>query len=142
MNIVKNLVDKSKYSIKCPYEMKATRIVVHETANDAPAKNEVSYMKSNNEQKSFHYAVDDIEVVQGIPEDRNAWHSGDGANGKGNREGLSIEICYSKSGGERWKKAIDNAATFIAQKLKKNGWGVDKVTKHKDYSGKNYPCYG
>ena len=39
MNIVKNLVDKSKYSIKCPYEMEPTRIVVHNTANDAPALN-------------------------------------------------------------------------------------------------------
>lgn len=38
MNIVKNLVDKSKYGIKCLYEMKPTRIVVHNTANDASAK--------------------------------------------------------------------------------------------------------
>ena len=35
--------------------------------------------------------------VQGIPENRNAWASGDG-HGKGNMEGIHIEICYSKSG--------------------------------------------
>lgn len=138
MNIVQNLVSKSKYSIKCPYPMTATRIVVHETANDASAKNEIAYMIRNNNTTSFHFAVDDKEVVQGIPLDRNAFHAGDG-NGKGNREGIAIEICYSKSGGDRWRKAVDNAARFIAEMLKERGWGIDKVTKHQDYNGKNCP---
>ena len=139
MTVVKNLVSESKYNIKCPYEMKAKKIVVHETANDASARDEISYMISNNNEVSFHYAVDDVEVVQGVPENRNAWHAGDGGKGKGNREGLAIEICYSKSGGERWHKAIENAAQFIADKLKERGWGIDKVTKHQDYSGKHCP---
>lgn len=138
MKIIKNLVDKIKYRIKCPNAMKATRIVVHETANDASAKNEIAYMRSNDKESSFHFAVDDKQVVQGIPLDRNAWHAGDG-NGKGNREGIAVEICYSKSGGERWLKSVHNAALFIAELLKERGWGVDKVTKHQDYSGKNCP---
>lgn len=139
MNIIKNLVDPSKYSIKCPYEMKPTRIVVHNTANDASAKNEVAYMIRNNNQVSFHYAVDDKQVVQGIPENRNAWHSGDGGNGKGNREGIAIEICYSKSGGAKFNKAEENAVELIVDILKRYGWGVDKVTKHQDYNGKYCP---
>lgn len=138
MNIIKNLVDESKYGVKCPNTMTATRIVVHETANDASAKNEISYMRSNDKETSFHFAVDDKEIVQGIPLDRNAWHAGDG-NGKGNREGIAVEICYSKSGGERWQKSVDNAAKFIAELLKERSWGIDKVTKHQDYSGKNCP---
>ncbi len=138
MKIIKNLVDKKNYGIKCPYAMKATRIVVHETANDASAENEIAYMIRNNNETSFHFAVDDKQVVQGIPLDRNAWHAGDG-NGKGNREGIAVEICYSKSGGERWQKSVDNAARFIVELLKERGWGVDKVTKHQDYSGKNCP---
>ena len=138
MKIVKNLVDESKYTIKCPYKMSATRIVIHETANDASAQNEVSYMRNNSLEKSFHFAVDDKEIIQGIPIDRNAWHAGDG-NGKGNREGIAIEICYSKSGGERWQKSVENAAELTAQLLKERGWGTEKVTKHKDYSGKNCP---
>lgn len=139
MNIVKNLVPESKYSIKCPYAMTPTRIVVHNTANDATAKNEIAYMIRNNNQVSFHYAVDDKEVVQGIPENRNAWHSGDGGNGKGNREGIAIEICYSKSGGTKFSKAEENAAELIADILKRYGWGIDKVTKHQDYNGKYCP---
>ena len=139
MNIVKNLVSESKYSVKCPYAMTPEFIVVHNTANDASAQNEVKYMISNNNQVSFHFAVDDKEIVQGLPLDRNAWACGDGANGKGNREGIQIEICYSKNGGIRFENAEKNAAKFIAQLLKERGWGVDKVKKHQDFSNKYCP---
>ena len=139
MNIVKNLVSQSKYSVKCPYSMTPEFIVVHNTANDASAQNEVKYMISNNNQVSFHFAVDDKEIVQGLPLDRNAWACGDGANGKGNRKGIQIEICYSKSGGARFENAEKNAAKFIAQLLKERGWGVDKVKKHQDFSNKYCP---
>lgn len=139
MNIIKNLVSESKYSVKCPYVMIPEFIVVHNTANDAPAANEIKYMISNNNQVSFHFAVDDKEIVQGLPTDRNAWACGDGANGKGNRKGIQIEICYSKNGGARFENAEKNAAKFIAQLLKERGWGVDKVKKHQDFSNKYCP---
>lgn len=130
----------AKYPIKCPYVMNPTRIVIHNTANDAPAENEIRYMQSNNAQTSFHYAVDEKEAVQGVDLWRNAWHAGDG-NGKGNREGIAIEICFSKSGGTRFEKAEENAAELTAKLLLDFGWGIDKVTKHQDYSPwKNCPA--
>lgn len=127
-----------KIGIKCPYAMTPTRIVIHNTANDASAENEIAYMHSNNKEVSFHFAVDDKEIVQGIDLNRNAWHASDG-NGKGNREGIAIEICYSKSGGDRWLKALDNAAELTAKLLNDYGWGIDRVTKHQDY-GKHKHC--
>ena len=136
--IRENLVPKDKYAIKCPYTRTPTRVVIHNTANDAPAANEISYMRYNDLEISFHYAVDDVNIVQGIPESRNAWASGDG-HGKGNMEGIHIEICYSKSGGKKFDKAEQNAAEFTASLLKKYGWGIDKVTKHRDYDGKYCP---
>ena len=139
MNIIKNIVPQEKYNVKCPYSMIPERIVVHNTANDASARNEIAYMISNNQEVSFHYAVDDKEVVQGIPENRNAWHSGDGENGVGNRQGIAIEICYSKSGGDRFAQAEKNAVELIVDIIKRYGWGIDKVTKHQDYSGKYCP---
>ncbi|MFY9378213.1 MAG: N-acetylmuramoyl-L-alanine amidase, partial [Peptococcia bacterium] len=78
MEVIRNLVLPGKYSIKCPYTMTPEFIVVHNTANDASARNEVAYMIGNDNKVSFHYAVDDKEIVQGIPENRNAWHAGDG----------------------------------------------------------------
>lgn len=139
MKITKNLVPLWNYPNKCPYTMKPTRIVVHNTYNDASASDEVAYMIRNSNLVSFHYAVDDKEVVQGIEENRSSWNAGDGAKGKGNREGIAIEICYSKSGGDRFIKAEQNAVELIVDILKRYGWGIDKVTKHQDYSGKYCP---
>lgn len=138
VEIVKKIVPESKWGIKCPYSMTPTRIVVHNTANDATALNEIAYMTNNDYETSFHYAVDDKMIVQGIEENRNGWHASDG-NGKGNREGIAIEICYSKSGGARFDKAEENAVDLIVDILKRYGWGVNKVTKHQDYTNKYCP---
>ena len=132
VNIRKIECPSNKLKIKCPYAMKPTLVVIHNTANDASAENEIAYMHRNNMETSFHFAVDDKEAVQGIDLNRNAWHASDG-NGKGNREGIAIEVCYSKSGGERWLKAVENAAELTAKLLKDYGWGIDRVTKHQDY---------
>ncbi|OUA65062.1 N-acetylmuramoyl-L-alanine amidase, partial [Bacillus thuringiensis serovar bolivia] len=64
MEIRKKLVDPSKYGTKCPYTMSPEFITVHNTYNDATADNEVSYMIRNDNQVSFHIAVDDKEAVQ------------------------------------------------------------------------------
>ncbi|MEC1007921.1 N-acetylmuramoyl-L-alanine amidase [Bacillus subtilis] len=140
ISVRKNLVAASKYSVKCPYSMDAKYITFHNTANDASADAEIRYMIGNNNEVSYHFAVDDKEVVQGIPTDRNAWHTGDG-NGadSGNRTSIGVEVCYSKSGGARYKAAEKLAIKFIAQLLKERGWGVDRVRKHQDWSGKYCP---
>lgn len=139
MNIRQMLVSPSKYNIKCPYAMTPKYITIHNTANDASANNEVSYMINNNYEVSFHYAVDDKEAVQAIPENRNAWHCGDGGSGTGNRYSIGIEICYSKSGGNRFIQAEKNAAYLTATLLKKYGWGIDRVKRHYDWSNKYCP---
>ncbi|MCI3197617.1 LysM peptidoglycan-binding domain-containing protein [Bacillus sp. HU-1818] len=135
----KNLVSEDKYKLKCPNAMSAEYITIHNTANDAPAKNEISFMKNNTSSTSFHFAVDDKEVRQGIPTNRNAWHTGDGKYGTGNRKSIGVEICYSKSGGAKYKAAEALAIKFVAQLLKERGWGVDRVRKHQDWNGKYCP---
>lgn len=137
--LVQNLVSQDKYGVKCPYAMTPKGICVHNTANDASAKNEISYMKSNNNEVSYHIAIDDIESIQGIPFNRNAWHAGDGGNGDGNRNYIAIEICYSKSGGEKFTSAEKRATKEIASLLKEYGWNISNVKKHQDFSGKYCP---
>lgn len=132
------LCPTNKCSIKCPYTMNAEYITVHNTANDASAKSEITYMLSNNNCTSFHVAVDDIEVIQAISFNRNAFHAGDG-NGRGNRTSIGIEICYSKSGGTRFDKAEENAAKYIAQLLAERKWGIERVRTHQSWSGKYCP---
>ena len=136
--IVKNLVASNKYWCKCPYSMKPQWITVHNTANDASAANEVKYMKSNTNKTSFHFAVDDKQIVQGVPCSRNAFHAGDGS-GDGNRKSIGVEICYSKSGGKRFEAAEENAAGLIAYLMHTYDIPLSRVVRHKDWSGKNCP---
>ena len=134
-----NLVSSSKYSIKCPYPMKPRYVVCHNTANDASATNEVSYMIRNNNSVSYHLAVDDTYVIQGIPFNRNAWHAGDGSSGLGNRYGIAVEICYSKSGGPKYTAAEENAVYVMARLLYQYDLGIDALKQHADFSAKNCP---
>ena len=52
---------------------------------------------------------------------------------------INIEICYSKSGGEKFDAAEDLAAAYIAYLLKQYGWGIDRVYKHQDFANKYCP---
>lgn len=143
------LCPQDRYSIKCPFTRTPAMIVVHNTGNCAPAENEVSYMINRPEEVSFHYAVDDMEAIQALPLNRNAWASGDG-RGTGNMYGIHIEICYSqyyrektslseKQVYDKFAVAERNAAQLIASLLKQYGWGIDRVTKHQDYDKKYCP---
>lgn len=132
------LLSPTKYSLKSPYSMTPKFITIHNTANDAPAVNEANYHNSNNNQVSFHYAVDDKEAIQVLPDNRNGWHCGDG-QGNGNRKSIGIEICYSKSGGARYTKAESNAVELTAHLLKKHNLPVSAVKQHYDWSKKNCP---
>ena len=60
--IRENLLSSAKYDLKVPVESCAKDmkyIVVHNTANDASAANEVAYMIRNDSSTSFNAAVDD-----------------------------------------------------------------------------------
>jgi N-acetylmuramoyl-L-alanine amidase len=139
IKVRKHLVPKSKWDIKCPYPLDAEFITYHNTYNDVRAYNEVNYMITNNNQVSYHFAIDEIEVVQGIETNRNAWACGDGGSGTGNRKSISVEVCYSKNGGAKYDKAEKLANKFIAQLLFERGWGVDRVKPHQYWSGKFCP---
>lgn len=135
------LIDPSKYGVKCPYAMTPKGICIHNTANDASAKSERNNVNrwDNNAEVSFHIVVDDEEAIQLIPLNRNAWHAGDGGSGNGNRNYIAIEICYSKSGGDKFINAEKRAAKEVAALLKQYGWGIDKIKKHQDFSNKYCP---
>ncbi|MEE0752567.1 MAG: hypothetical protein U0O00_07600, partial [Frisingicoccus sp.] len=47
--------------------------------------------------------------------------------------------CFSLSGGERFIQAEKNTAEFIAEILKRKGWGIERVKKHQDWNGKYCP---
>ncbi len=139
MEIKKMLVPESRYSALCPYEMNPTEITFHNTYNDAPAINERNNVANNSTGTSFHVAVDDKEAIQLIPYNRNAWHAGDGTNGRGNRHSIGVEICYSLSGGDRYRKAELNAIKVIRQLMDQFNIPIERVKTHQERNGKYCP---
>ncbi|MDB8439123.1 peptidoglycan recognition protein family protein [Turicibacter sanguinis] len=136
----KQFVSKDKYPIKCPYPMKVSYITVHDTGNCGPAVNEIKYMVTNNHQVSFHLAVDEAEVIQGLPLDRNSWACGDGANGIGNRQSINVEICRPTHVNQSlYRRAEENAVYVVARLLYENQLSIEKLKKHQDWSGKTCP---
>lgn len=146
------LVPSSKYGVKCPYPMKAKKITIHNTDNEMPADNEIRYMISNNNSTSYHVAVDEKEAIQGLPFNRNGWHSGDGANGYGNRNTIAFEICRNY---DRTRKTTDlfdplkkyfdlavlNTIKVVAQVCVNENIvaSFGNIKQHYDWNGKNCP---
>ncbi len=141
MSLIKNLIPESQYPTKCPYSMQPKGVCIHNTGNDASAENERDNLArpDNKAEVSFHIAIDDKEAIQCIPFNRNAWHAGDGGNGEGNRNYIAVEICYSKSGGDKFINAEKRAAKEVATLLKEYGWTINNVKKHQDFSNKYCP---
>lgn len=137
--IRENLLSPSKYDLKVPVESCAKDmkyIVIHNTGNDASAANEVAYMIRNDSAVSFNVAVDEKEIVIGIPLNRGAFAAGPR---DGNAHGIHIEICWSLSGGAKFDKAEKNAAEYAAKLLKERGWDISHLKKHQDFDGKYCP---
>ena len=140
LKLVKMLVPSTKYDVKCPYNMVPEFVTIHNTANNASALAEISFMIGNWNEVSYHWAVDDVQAIQSIEHNRNGWHSGDGGNGTGNRKSIGIEICHSLTpGNPKYAKSEDNGAKLTAIILYQYGWGVDRIRKHQHWSGKYCP---
>ena len=154
LTIKQSLVDKSLYGYKCHYVMTPEFVVIHNagTNGNPSAENLNSAMKKNQEQKSWHFSIDENGAVQGLPINRNGWHAGDGGDGDGNRKGIAIEICrdmyddgsntYKLTKGiadERFDKTKDNGALLAAIILNKYGWDISHVKKHQDFMDKYCP---
>jgi N-acetylmuramoyl-L-alanine amidase CwlA len=140
LKLVKMLVPTAKYGIKCPYDMIPEFVTIHNTANNASALAEISYMIGNWDEVSYHWAVDDVQAIQAIEHNRNGWHSGDGGKGTGNLKSIGIEICHSLTpGNPKYAKSEDNGAKLTAIILHQYGWGIDRIRKHQDWSLKYCP---
>ena len=139
VQIRQSLMPITSYYKKSSYgSIAPTSITIHNTYNDASASFEIAYMKrlDTGTNVSFHYAVDETEVVQGLPENRSAIHAGTRA---GNTTSLSIEICRSLSGGDKFIQAEKNGAWLAAKILHERGWDISHVRTHQSWSGKFCP---
>jgi len=118
-------------------------ITVHDTANTntgADAAAHAAYLKGDQAAGlpvSWHFTVDDRQIVQHLPLREVGWHAGDGSNGTGNRSSIGIEICENKDG--KREKAEANAAWLVANLLQELELGIDRIVQHHKWNGKNCP---
>ena len=118
-------------------------ITIHETGNiskGADAAAHASYVKSDsaaNDYVSWHYTVDDHDIVQHIPDGETAYHAGDGKDGPGNNTTIGIEICVNPDGD--FEKAKENAASLVRLLMSEHGLDIADVVQHNHWSGKDCP---
>ena len=133
-------LSSAKYPRKSPYAMTPQGIVVHNTAGDASAAEEAAAMVGNSSAVSFHVVIDEEYAVECIPFSRNAFHAGDGAQGYANRNLIGIEIARSaEESGDRFRRAEENAALYIAHVCVQYGWTSAQLHQHNWYSATECP---
>ena len=133
--ILKEDILKKCHSKRPGGNYKKTSITIHSTGNvNSTAMNERAWLDNptNKRDASWHYVVGEGIVIQAIPENEEAWHSG---TTEGNRYSIGVEFIES---GDR-EKVLETAAEFVSDLLKKYGWNVDKLKKHYDWTGKDCP---
>lgn len=118
-------------------------IVIHETGNpgrnaDAASHNNYLHTEAENQQKSWHYTVDDHEIYYHIPDNEVAFHAGDGlSKDGGNLNGIGIEMCINPE--NDYEQTLKNTAKLTAMLLKAYNLDINAVKKHQDFSGKDCP---
>ena len=119
-----------------------TSITIHNTGNiGAPAKNNHNYMKNCNKSgdriASWHFTVDDKEIIQAVPTNCKAWHAG---NATGNNSSIGIEICMFNDA-ERQKQAYLNAIELVKILMEHHGFGISQVKQHYNWTKKDCPTW-
>jgi hypothetical protein len=93
--------------------------------------------RSGERTASWHFTVDDKEIYQAQSCNYKCFHAG---NATGNATSIGIEICMFNDA-TRQLKTYQNAIALVKILLKYYGWGIDKVKRHKDWSGKHCPAW-
>jgi N-acetylmuramoyl-L-alanine amidase CwlA len=147
MNIIERLIPdnlKPKYTIngkQVTFSMIPEYITIHETDNKKKGASAEAHARlqsgGNSRQASWHFQVDDKQVIQSLRLDEAGIHAGDGANGTGNRKSIAIEICVNEDGD--YKKALNHASELVGLLMNRFNIPIDKVVPHKKWSGKNCP---
>ncbi|QKE56405.1 endolysin [Bacillus phage YungSlug] len=119
--------------------MNPTWLTIHETDNDsagADAQAHSNFITNGGGQYgvSWHFTVDDKQIIQHLPLNEVGWHAGTTA---GNYNSIGTEICVNSDG--NYAKAKANAAKLTKYLMGLLGIGLSNVVPHQHWSGKNCP---
>lgn len=86
----------------------------------------------NSRQASWHYQVDDKQIIQSFPDTAICWHAE-----KGNSQSIGIEICVNSDGD--FQKAVENAVLLVKVLMGRYNLNTSRVVQHNFWTGKNCP---
>ncbi len=116
-------------------------IIYHDTANvnaGADATMHANYMVSqesiNYRARSWHYTVDDHQIIHSVPDDEVTWQ---GDTYKSYSSSIGIETCVNY--GSDLYRTWMNMGKLLASLLDKYDLTVDNILQHYDLMGKNCP---
>lgn len=112
-------------------------ICIHNTGNALSAKENYEFMKETRLNLGTHYFVDEKEVIQAMPLDWHAWHTGKGRD-FGNMHTIAIEVCRSQSNIEIYLKAQSRAFYLIHTLISWFDLSLDQIYFHHDFNNRTY----
>lgn len=116
-------------------------ITVHQTGNTSKGANAGAHARlqanGNSRSASWHYQVDDKEIIQSFSDNAQCWHAGDG-RGTGNLNSIGIELCINSDAD--YKKTLENGAELVRHLMAKYNIPINNVKQHNHWSGKNCPA--
>ncbi|WP_309479204.1 N-acetylmuramoyl-L-alanine amidase [Brevibacillus agri] len=126
-------------------------LVIHWTANEKKGADAIAnrnYFNKPTTEASAHYTVDDRQIVRCLPENEMGYHVGAKSykpealkqlSSYPNNCTIGIEMCVNADGS--FAKTYQQTVQLAADILRRYGWGVDKLWRHYDITGKNCPAY-
>ena len=134
------IIDMTKHNNKNHYNGLNSKkyITIHQTGNTIKGSDAIAHGKliMNGYRATWHYTVDDKNIVKHFNENIQCWHCGDG-KGKGNTESIGIELCINEDGD--YIKTIENGVELVKYLMNKYSIPINKVVQHNYWSGKNCP---
>ncbi|MBQ7645723.1 MAG: N-acetylmuramoyl-L-alanine amidase, partial [Clostridia bacterium] len=127
-------------------------VVVHNTGNYSHGANAWA---NNNYQRtsqgaldascSYHYAVGDDGIFQGLPDNESGWHDSSGTYGTGNYYGIGMEVCVddfpNTYSGTAWQNWLDTKFKLICRRAAL--LTVELIKRHNmnNFTGEPGNCY-
>ena len=129
------------------YKSKVEYIVIHWVGAVGQAVDNGRYFKDVYREASAELFIDQNVTVQVVPENRVAWHVGDGLGKYGirNDNAIGIELCLDVTTSDNlWKMEVhpntyQQAILLVASLMQKYGVGLNRVVRHYDASRKLCP---
>lgn len=137
MKIIEQFIPENKWAEKCPFPLSPKYITIHERRSRMGADSAIRTIMEEG-RAGFHIVVDAEQAIQIIPFSRNAFACGDGLNGKGNRESISVEICHAESYNGAYEESVANTIDVVKQLMKRFHISLKNIKQHHDWTG--YDC--